>query len=135
MPKTIQQSVTLPAPAATLCDMYLDAAQHAAFTGAPVTIGAAPGAEFRAFNGMLSGRLLHVVPQRLIVQLWRSVHFLPEDLDSTLILTFSPAGEHAGCIDLVHVNVSDIDYEAVRAGWDTYYWTQWRQYVERRLGR
>ena len=131
MLKTIHQSVTLPAPADVLFDMYLDPAQHAAFTGAPVTIGAAPGAEFRAFNSMLSGRILHVVPQRLIVQLWRSVHFRPEDLDSTLIVACSPTCEHAGCIDLVHVNVSDVDYEAVREGWTTYYWTPWRQYLER----
>lgn len=134
MPKTIQQSVTLPAPAAVLFDMYLDPAEHAAFTGAPVIIGDTPGAEFHAFNGMLSGRMLHVVPKRLVVQLWRSAHFGPQDLDSILILTFSPAGSH-GRIDLVHANVADQDSDGVNAGWEKYYWTPWRQHLERRVAR
>ena len=131
MPKTIQQSVTLPAPAEVLFDMYMDPAEHAAFSGAPVTIGAAPGSEFRAFNGMLSGKILHVAAPRLIVQLWRSVHFKPEDLDSTLILTFTPAGAE-GRIDLVHANVADQDYDGVNQGWEQYYWTPWRQHLQRR---
>jgi activator of HSP90 ATPase len=134
MPKTIQQSVTLPASAAALFDMYLDPAEHAALTGAPVIIGAAPGAEFHAFNGMLSGRILHVVPKRLVAQLWRSAHFGPEDLDSILVLTFSSAGRH-GRIDLVHVNVADQDYDGVNEGWEKYYWTPWRQYLGRRRVR
>jgi hypothetical protein len=33
MPKTVQHSATLPAPPGVLYAMYLDATQHAAFTG------------------------------------------------------------------------------------------------------
>src|SRR5258708_38964560 len=57
---------------------------------------------------MLSGRMLHTVPKRMIVQTWRAFHWKPEELDSILILTFSrdPAG---GRIDLMHVNVADHD--------------------------
>ena len=46
--------------------MYMAASQHAAFTGHPVTIGEYSGAEFRAFDGMLSGTILAVVRPRLI---------------------------------------------------------------------
>jgi hypothetical protein len=35
--------------------MYLDPAEHAAFTDSPVTISAQPGAPFRAFNDVLRG--------------------------------------------------------------------------------
>ena len=72
MPKLVQQSVTLPAPLERLYDMYLDPSLHAEFTGAPMTIGSAPGAEFRAFGDMLSGRMLHTAPKRMIVQTWRA---------------------------------------------------------------
>ena len=61
MPKLVQQSVTLPAPPERLYDIYLDPSMHAEFTGAPVTIGSTPGAEFRAFGDMLLGRMLHTV--------------------------------------------------------------------------
>jgi len=75
MPKTIQQSVTLPAPAAELYRTYLDPRRHAAVTGAPVTIGSKPGSTFRAFGGALSGKVLFTRPGRMIVQTWRSTNF------------------------------------------------------------
>jgi activator of HSP90 ATPase len=128
MPKTIQQSVTLPAPAADLYRMYLDPKRHAAITGAPVRIGARLGSPFRAFNGALSGKMLFTRPGRMIVQTWRSTGFGPEDIDSTLVLTFWPRGK-SGCIRLVHVNVADRDARGVTEGWKKYYWKPWRAYL------
>ncbi len=73
MPKTIQQSVTLP-PAKSLYDMYQDPKIHGAFTGSLVVIDPKAGAEFRAFDDMISGRVLYTLPKRLIVQSWRAKH-------------------------------------------------------------
>ena len=131
MPKTIQQSVTLPARATELYRMYLDPTRHAAITGAPVRIGARPGSAFRAFNGALSGTVLVTRPRRMIVQTWRSTGFGAKDIDSTLILTFWPRGR-SGRVQLVHVNVADRDVRSVTKGWKTYYWTPWRRYLEKR---
>ena len=132
MPKLVQQSVTLPAPPERLYDMYVYPSLHAEFTGAPVTIGSTPGAEFRAFGDMLSGRMLHTAPKRMIVQSWRAFHWKPEDLDSILILTFSP-DPAGGRIDLMHVNVADYDVEGVTEGWNKYYWGLWRAYLSKKL--
>jgi activator of HSP90 ATPase len=109
--------------------MYLNPADHAAFTGAPVTIGSKPGAEFRAFDGMISGTILQVIPKRLIVQSWRASHWAAEDIDSTLILSFWP-DEKGGRIELVHVNVADDDFAGVSQGWQEYYWEPWRKNLE-----
>ena len=128
MPRTIQLAASLPAPPERLYDMYLDPAEHAAFTGSPVTIAAEPGAPFRAFDGALTGTILQVVPKRLIVQAWRSPHWAEADLDSTLILTFLPEGD-GGRIELVHVNVVDADFAGVSQGWEKFYWTRWRAYL------
>jgi activator of HSP90 ATPase len=128
MPKTIQQSVTLPAPARDLYRMYLDPKRHAAITGAPVRISARAGAPFRAFNGALSGRMLATRPGRMIVQTWRSTGFGRTDPDSILVLTFSPRGR-SGRIRLVHVNVADRDARGVTEGWRKYYWRPWRAYL------
>ena len=128
MPKTIQQAVTLPAPADKLFDLYLDPKTHEAITGAPVVISPAPGSEFRAFEGMIFGRMLQTVPKRLIVQSWRAKHWKPEDIDSTLVLTFWPE-DKGGRIALVQVNVADHDYQGVNGGWEKYYWTPWRKYL------
>ena len=131
MPRLVKQSITLPAPARDLYAMYLSPRKHAAITGGKVSIGPRPGSKFRAFGGALSGRMLQTVPGRLIVQAWRSTAFKKDDVDSTLILRFTPKGRK-GRIDLVHVNVPDQDYRGVIAGWKKYYWQPWRKYLARR---
>jgi activator of HSP90 ATPase len=128
MRSIVKQSVILPAKAEVLYAMYLDPARHGAMTGAAVAIAATPGAPFRAFDGMLSGTMLAVVEPTLIVQSWRSGHFHAADPDSTLILSFTPAGE-AGRIDLVHLDVPEHDYRGVTEGWETFYWGPWRSYL------
>ncbi len=130
MPGIVRQSVVLPATAKNLYSMYLSPAKHTAITGRKVAIGARPGAKFSAFNGALSGRMLYTVPGRLIVQAWRSTAFRKGDVDSTLILRFTPKGRQ-GRIDLVHVNVPDHDYRGVNKGWKQYYWKPWRKYLSR----
>ena len=128
MSRTIQLAAHLPAAPDRLFEMYLDPAEHAAFTGAPVTVSAIPGSPFRAFNDMISGTMLQVVPKRLIVQSWRSPHWGATDPDSTLILTFIP--ENGGArIELVQVNVVDADFAGVSHGWEKFYWTPWRAYL------
>src|SRR4051794_38633711 len=88
MPRTILLAAALPAPPDRLYDMYLDAKLHADFTGAPVVIVPAPKTPFSAFDGMLSGRTLHLQPKQLIVQAWRSANWQADALDSTLTLSF-----------------------------------------------
>jgi uncharacterized protein YndB with AHSA1/START domain len=130
MPRTITLAAHLPAPPARLYRMYLDPKQHAAFTGAPVSIAPRAGAPFKAFGGALSGRILQVSANRLIVQSWRSIEFAAKDLDATLILTFWPA-KGGSRIELTHVNVADRDFAGVAEGWSRYYWIPWRAYLEK----
>ena len=135
MRSVIQQSVTLPAPAERLFEMYLDPAAHAAITGFPVGIAAEPGAPFHAFNKQLSGQILAIVRPRLIVQSWRSVKFREADPDATLILAFVPELSSAGLgrIDLVHLDVPDHDFQDVTEGWHKHYWNPWRSYLQNQL--
>ena len=130
MRSVITQSVVLPASAASLFDMYLDPRAHEAITGAPVTIGSVLGSEFRAFGGVLTGTILAVVHSSLIVQSWRSAQFESADPDSTLTLSFQSEGAN-GRIDLVHLDVPDHDYNSVVEGWEKFYWTPWRQFLDR----
>ena len=131
MRSVIRQSVVLPAPADALFHAYLDPAEHGAITGATVAIGTEAGAEFRAFDGVLTGTILAVISPRLIVQSWRSTEFRTDDPDSILVLTFIPEGKQ-GRIDLVHLDVPDHDFDGVSRGWEKFYWTPWRQYFENR---
>ena len=132
MLRIVKQTVVLPASPRALYAMYLSPRAHGTITGSKIQISARPGSRFRAFGGALTGRMLHTVPGRLIVQAWRSTAFHKRDLDSTLILHFLPAGRNRGRIDLVHVNVPSHDYRGVSQGWKNYYWKPWRKVLVRK---
>jgi activator of HSP90 ATPase len=131
MSRVIKQSVTLPAPAKKLYAMYLSARTHGAVIGGKVSISAKPNSRFSCFGGMLQGRTLYTVPGKLIVQAWRSRKFRKSDIDSTLILRFTPRGRQ-GRIDLVHVNVPPQDLRGVSKGWPAHYWKPWRRYLKKK---
>ena len=133
MRSVVRQSIKLPASGEQLFKMYLSAEAHSAFTGSPATIGDSHGAPFLAFDGMLSGTILELVRPTLIVQSWRSVNFRDSDPDSTLILSFTTVGDE-GQVDLIHVDVPEQDYEGVSKGWEKFYWTPWRVYLESAAG-
>jgi activator of HSP90 ATPase len=131
MTKPIIQSVTFSASPTVLFQMYTDSQQHSAATGSRAVVSSKVGAEFNAFEGMLSGRNLVIVPNRLIVQAWRASHWKKADLDSILVLTFTKAAGGAR-VDLVHTGVPQHDHKGVRLGWPKYYWKPWRSYLKKR---
>ncbi len=130
MTNTIQQTVKFSVPPQRLFDIYMDSKKHSAATRSKASISRKVGGKFSAFDGMISGRNLVVIPNRIIVQTWRAGIWKKADLDSILILKFSKA-PGGGRIDLVHVNVPDHDYAGVRKGWPKYYWKPWRAYLKK----
>jgi activator of HSP90 ATPase len=130
MTKPIVQSVTFKVSPAKLFRIYTDQKKHSAATGAKAHVSAQTGEQFTAFDGMLLGKNLIVVPNRLIVQAWRASHWKKSDLDSILILNFSKA-PGGGRIDLVHVGVPQHDHKGVSEGWPKYYWEPWKTYLKR----
>jgi len=129
MTPVIKQSVTLAASPQSLFKTFLNTKLHVAMTSMPAKMSAKPGGKWRAFGGQISGRNLLIVPGKLIVQAWRSVHFKKSDPDSILVLTFSGTNK-SGRIDLVHVNVPPQDHKGVREGWLKFYWKPWRKYPQ-----
>jgi hypothetical protein len=128
MTKAIQQTVRFAASPAQLFEMYMDSKKHSAATGGKAKLSRKVGAAFTAWNKMLRGRNLMIVPNRMIVQSWRSINFRPADPDSILILEFSTAPGGAQ-VEIVHVNVPVQDYKGVAKGWTHYYWKPWKKYL------
>lgn len=125
MSKPIEQRVTLPASPEELFRTYLDSVKHSRVTGAPARVSRKVGGSFTAFGGALKGRNIAIVPNRMIVQTWRSTGWKKSEHDSVLVLTFhkAPGG---GKIHLVHVGVPQHDHAGVRKGWPSYYWKPWK---------
>jgi len=51
-----------------LYELFMDSAKHAAATGAPAKISHKVGGKWSAFGGMILGKNLALVPNRMIVQ-------------------------------------------------------------------
>ena len=130
MTPAIQQRVRFNVSPGRLFNLYLDSRQHSVATRAKAVVSKRVGGKFSAFDGTISGRFLAIVPNRMIVQLWRSKHWKETDLDSVLVLTFSQTRRGAQ-IDLVHANVPAHDHDGVTRGWEKYYWKPWRVYLGR----
>jgi activator of HSP90 ATPase len=129
MTPTIEQSVRFSCDPEVLFEMYMDSAKHSAATGARAKISRRVGGAFAAFDGALWGRNLVIVPNRLIVQAWRSTNFKASDPDSILVLEFHKA-RGGSEVELTHVNVPRQDHKGVSKGWPRYYWKPWKTYLK-----
>jgi activator of HSP90 ATPase len=134
MARTIQQTVRFRLAPERLFDIYMDSKKHSAATKFAASVSRKVGGRFSAFNGMLQGKNLAIVPKRMIVQAWRGSDWKKTDLDSILILTFSKA-PGGGQISLVHANVPDKHYAGIQKGWPKYYWNPWRIYLKHKSGK
>jgi activator of HSP90 ATPase len=134
MAEAIVQSVTFKCPPEELFAMFTDSKKHSAATGAKATVSAKAGAKWKAFDGMISGTNLLVIPGRRVVQAWRASHWKDSDLDSILVVSFS-ATKGGGKVDIVHVGVPQHDHKGVTNGWPKYYWAPWKAYLKAQMGK
>lgn len=128
MKPPIEQTVKFNCAPEVLFELYMDSAKHSAATGSKAQVSRKPGGAFKAFEGVLKGRNLLIVPNQLIVQSWRSTAFKDSDPDSILILEFekAPGGSQ---VHMVHVNVPPQDHKGVTQGWPKFYWKPWKAYL------
>lgn len=134
MTSAIQQRVRFNVSPARLFKLYMDSRQHSAATHAKAMVSRKVGGKFSAFDGVITGKMLAIVPDRMIVQVWRAKHWRKTDLDSVLVLKFSKIKDGTQ-IDLVHVNVPEHDHKGVKDGWVRYYWKPWRAYLSQGQSR
>lgn len=128
MTPVIEQSVSFPkVTPAELYALFMDSTKHSAATGMPAKISRKVGGKWFAFGGMILGKNLALVPNRVVVQAWRSSAWKKADPDSILVVRFekSPGGATAY---LAHVGVPPYDREGVTKGWKKYYWESWKKY-------
>lgn len=88
-------------------------------TGAKAEAHKKVGAEFSAWDGYIEGVTIELIPNQLIVQLWRTSEFTDEDQSSRLEIALTDVKE--GCLlELNHSNIpaSHTGYES---GWQKHY--------------
>ena len=129
MAKTIEQKVVLKntTPKAVY-DLYMNAKLHSHIIGGPAKIADKVGSDFSAHGGYITGKNIHLVKDKLIVQTWRSLGWDKNDVDSIFMVRLEPKGKDV-ILYAVHTNLPDKAVESVSKGWYDHYWNPWKQYL------
>jgi activator of HSP90 ATPase len=115
-------SAIFPASPEQLYAAWLDAAQHAAMTGAGAEGSADIGGEFRAWDGYIVARTLELEPHARIVQAWRTGDFDDAHPDSRLEVRFA-AVDGGTRVTVRHSEIPVGDGPRYKEGWQDFYFT------------
>jgi len=126
---SFQIVAVLPAPPVRVYAAWIDAAEHAAFTGQAATSEPRPGGEHTAGGGYISGRHVELVTGIRIVQTWRTTEFPRGAIDSRVELTFEPHGAKETRVTLVHTDLPPGQGDRYRKGWASQYFERLRAYL------
>jgi uncharacterized protein YndB with AHSA1/START domain len=121
-------SVSLAAPPRDVYDAWLDAEEHAAFTGDEASCDPHVDGAFSAWDGYITGRNLVLEPGQRIVQAWRTTDFAPDAPDSKLELIFDADGEGGTRLTLRHSGLPAGDDARYKEGWREFYFEGMRVY-------
>ena len=129
MAKTIEQKLVFKntTPKAVY-DLYMNAKLHSHITGGPAKIADKVGSSFSAHGGYITGKNIHLVKDKLIVQTWRSLGWDKNDVDSIFMIRLEPKGKDV-ILYAVHTNLPDKAVESVSKGWYDHYWNPWKQHL------
>ncbi len=129
MPKTIVQKVVFKnTTPKDLYKLYMDSKNHSRVTGASAKISEKIGAKYSAYDDYISGKNLHLVKDRLIVQTWRAQGWGKEDIDSTFIINLHAKGKNVE-LHIIHANVPDHEFDSLKKGWHENYWDPWKKFL------
>ena len=128
MANPIHQEVVFQSNPQRIYEALMDAKQHSAFSGgAPAEISRDVGGAWSAFGGHIFGRNLELVPNRRIVQGWRSRDW-PEGVYSVVRFELKPEGSGTRVI-LDQAGFPEGGAAHLSDGWNNMYWEPLRKYL------
>lgn len=125
---SVRVSFVLPVSAERLYDAWLDAKEHAAFTGGgAVTSTPKVGGKWSAFDGYAHGKYLELVPPEKIVMSWHADDFPEGSPDSQVEVLFQPASGGTR-VTILHSDLPPGSEERFRKGWRRFYEATMREH-------
>ncbi len=117
----------IPASAKAIYNAWLDSEEHALMTDSESAVASHDvGAEYKAHGEYITGINKELVPNKKIVQTWRSSSFKKSDPDSLIeVLLVEKNG--ATEITLIHSNIPEPEYH-VEKGWVDHYFEPMTRY-------
>lgn len=121
MGKIVTVSEIFPVTAKLLFDGWLDSDIHSEFTDSDAEIDPVEGGVFSAWDGYITGKNIQLIPNKKIVQSWRTTEFSEDEPDSTIEITLESIDDDRTTFTLVHSNIPKGDEEKYRQGWIDFY--------------
>jgi len=120
MSNTFILKTNIPASPEDVYNAWLDSEAHSAMTGgSPAIINNEVDKPFAAHNAYLWGKNLELIPNKKIVQTWRTTGFNSSDEDSRIEVTLEKSTDGT-LLTLTHSNVPDQEIH-VEQGWVSHY--------------
>jgi uncharacterized protein YndB with AHSA1/START domain len=128
--ESFRVSTVLPVSARRLYEAWLDAEEHAGFTGGAASVDARIGGKHTAWDGYIEGKILDLVDGERIVQSWRTAEFPKEAPDSRIevLLREVQTGTE---IAIVHIDIPEGQGARYQSGWVEHYFDPMRVYFAR----
>lgn len=111
----------------TLYTSWLDSTLHTEMTGAEAKIDQKVGGVFTAWDGYIEGKNIELIPNKKIVQEWRTTEFAESDENSRLEIVLEPE-EEGTKLTLIHTNIPEGQKENYEQGWLDYYFQPMKEY-------
>ena len=120
-------STEIPSTAEAIYNAWLDSETHAEMTAADSAVASREvGAEHRAHGTYIWGKNLELIPNKKIVQSWRTAQFKEEEEDSVIEVTFEE-NDGSTLVTLKHSGVPDSETH-IEQGWIDYYFEPMKAY-------
>lgn len=113
----------------TVYNAWMDSKIHSDFTDSPAVIDAKVGGAFTAWDDYISGTTTELVPNKKIVQKWRTTEFPDNAPDSDLEIIFEPIKDGTK-LTLIHTNIPDGQGDQYEVGWKEFYFEPLKEYLK-----
>ncbi|MFX0106585.1 MAG: SRPBCC domain-containing protein [Candidatus Hodarchaeota archaeon] len=129
--ETIEQSIKIKASPHEIYEAFMDSKKHSKFTESKAKISREIGGKFSIFEGDLEGKNLELIPDKKIVQSWRSnEEGWPKTHYSTITIELESV-ENGTLLIFKHTEVPLSSYKSVKEGWNEYYWEPLKNMFEK----
>ena len=122
-------SEVISATPAQIYEAWLSSAGHSAMTGSPAKVESNLGGEFSAWEGYIFGRTLELIPNRQIVQAWRTTEFPDNAPDSHLEVLLDEVAEGTR-VTLTHRDMPEDQVDSYRQGWEDFYFKPMKEHFK-----
>jgi activator of HSP90 ATPase len=112
---------------AALYKVWLSSELHSEMIGSESEIDPEINGSFKIWDDYISGKTIELIPDKKIVQLWRTTEFSEEDQDSLLEIDLEEVDGKTK-MTLKHSQIPDGQARDYKQGWTEYYFDQMKEY-------